>query len=175
MKTKVILVATILISTLTFAQIKMEKVSLIDEKVELNSPTELKPMSGKMWAFKYPNRPKPVFVVSDENAEVNLLGDLTNQPADESQLASFKDFQISNLKKSKPDLKILEQGVKVVNGKKVGFFKFISQAVDQKVFNYYFFTIVDGKILIFSFNCIESLQNKWEKIADEIVGSLKIK
>ena len=74
-----------------------------------------------------------------------------------------------------PELKVLNGGVKVINGKKVGYFKFITQAIDQKIFNYYFFTIVDGKILLFSFNCIETLRVNWEKSADEIVNSLKTK
>jgi hypothetical protein len=70
---------------------------------------------------------------------------------------------------------VLDEGVKTINGKKIGYFKFLTQAVDQKVFNYYFFTVVNGKILLFSFNSIEKLQKKWEHTADEIVASLKIK
>lgn len=59
--------------------------------------------------------------------------------------------------------------------KKIGYFKFITEAVDQKVFNYYFFTMLDGKILFFTFNCIKELQKKWETTADAIVASLIIK
>ncbi len=70
---------------------------------------------------------------------------------------------------------VLDEGVKTMNGKKIGYFKFLTQAVDQKVFNYYFFTVVDGKVLLFSFNCIEKLQKKWEPTADKIVSSLVTK
>ena len=128
-----------------------------------------------MWTLKYQKRTRPIMVLTDEDGEVNLIADMTQQPAVESQLASFKDFQIQQLKKSRPDLTILNEGVKTVNGKKVAFFKFVTQAIDQKVFNYYFFTLVDGKILLFTFNCIEKLQNKWESTADKIVGSLRTK
>ena len=72
-------------------------------------------------------------------------------------------------------MSIFDEGVKTINGKKVGYFKFLARAVDQKVFNYYFFTVVDGKILLFSFNCIEKLQKTWEPTADKIVSSLTIK
>lgn len=174
-KLRLILLLTTLISTLNFAQTKMTKISLVSGRVELNSPVELTQMSDEMWTLKYQNKSKPILMLSDENAEVNLIGFLTNQPASESQLASFKDFQITQLKKSRPDLEVLEQGVKVVNEKKVGFFKFKTQAIDQKVFNYYFFTVVDGKIILFTFNCIENLQKEWEKTADEIVNTIKIK
>jgi len=57
----------------------------------------------------------------------------------------------------------------------VGYIKFLSQAVDQAVFNYYFFAVADGKVLFFTFNCIEKLRKDWEKEADEIVASVKTK
>jgi hypothetical protein len=47
--------------------------------------------------------------------------------------------------------------------------------VDQTVFNYYFFTNVDGKVILFSFNCIEKLLPIWKETAGTIVSSLKIK
>lgn len=171
---RLILIIVVFSFLINFAQTKMEKINIINGKIELNSPIELTAMSAKMWALKYQNRPKPILTLSDEDAEVNLIGNFTNQPAAESQIAAFKDFQLNQLKKTRPDLEVLEDGVKVVNGKKVGFIKFKTQAIDQKVFNYYFFTVVDGKILLFNFNCIESLQNKWEKTADAIVSSLKV-
>lgn len=77
----------------------MEKINIINGKIELNSPIELTAMSAKMWALKYQNRPKPILTLSDEDAEVNLIGNFTNQPAAESQIAAFKDFQLNQLKK----------------------------------------------------------------------------
>ena len=70
---------------------------------------------------------------------------------------------------------IIDSGIKSINKKKVAFFKFITKAIDQNIFNYYFFTILEGKVLMFTFNCIEKLRSRWEKSADEIVLSLNIK
>ena len=163
-----------LFPTLSFAQPKLDTLKLLSDKVKLLAPKELSSMSEQMWMLKYQQHPRPIMVLTDKNGEVNLIADMTQQPATESQVESFKDFQIQQLKKSRPDLSVLDDGVKSVNGKKVGYFKFVTQAVDQKVFNYYFFTIVDGKILLFTFNCIQRLQKKWESTADEIVASLQI-
>ena len=129
-------------------------------------------MSNEMWTAKYQRRTRPLLVLSDKDGEVNLLADMTQLAATESQIPVLKDAQLLQLKKSRSDMKVSDEGVKTINGKKVGYFKFLTQAVDQKVFNYYFFTVVDGKILLFSFNCIEKLQKKWEPTADKIVSSL---
>lgn len=159
-----------------FSQIKLDKtINLLDNKVEIHVPKTLSIMSDEMWTLKYHTQTRPELVLTDENAEINFLVNTTQQPSTENQLAAYKDFRIANLKKSRTDIIMLGDGLKIVNGKKLGFFKFLSQAIDQKVFNYYFFTIVNGKILFFTFNCIEKLQSTWEKTADDILNSLQVK
>ena len=158
-----------------FCQIKLEKITLLDDKVEIMAPKELTSMPDEMWSLKYRNKPRPALVLSDSTGEVNLLADMTDQHAAESQMAAFKDFQLKQIKTKRTDATILSDGVKMINGKRVGYFKFISQASDQKIFNYFFFVIANGKILLFTFNCIEKLQPVWEKSADEMLASLKVK
>ena len=114
-------------------------------------------------------------VLTDVNGEINLIADQNNQSLVEEQLAAYNDFQIKEFKKKHPEMIVRGSGIKTVNGKKIGFLKFTTQAIDQKVFNYYFFTSLDAKLLLFSFNCIEKLRPAWEKTADKIVESLKIK
>jgi hypothetical protein len=169
-------IALLLLPLFSFGQIKLDqKMSILDEKVEIFTPKELSKMTEEMWKIKYGNAQRPVLALSDKDIEVNLIAQFTNQKWKEKELAEYKDFRIANLKKTRTDVQILEDGVKDVNGKKVGFFKFMTQAIGDKIFNYYFFTVVDERILIFTFNCTEKLRNVWEKIADEMVATLKTK
>lgn len=171
----ILFIAFFFLPVLLFSQVKLERISLLNNKATILAPKELSKMTNEMWTLKYQKRVRPILVLTDANGEVNLIADITQQSVTEDQLGSFKDFQLAQLKKGKSDLKILQDGVRTINGKKVGYYKFLSKAIDQKVFNYYFFTIVDGKILFFTFNCIEKLQTTWEKTADQIVASLKTK
>jgi len=157
------------------AQADFVKITLLDGKVELLAPKQLTSMTDDMWIFKYHQKVKPLLVLTDSNAEINLIAQMTGQALEEGEMEKYKDFRIANLEKTRSDLKILSDGVKTVNGKNVGYCKFLTQAIDQPVFNYYFFIIVNGKILFCSFNCIEKLQGTWEKYADEIVDSIKVK
>ena len=170
-----LLALLLLLPVLSFSQGKLTTISLFDGKVELMVPKKLSEMSDEMWALKYRSRERPPMVLTDAPGEVNIIALETKQPADESQMSAFVDFQLNQLKKQRQDLAVLDNGVKTVNGKKVGFFKFLSQASDQNVFNYYFFVIVEGKVLMFTFNCIEKLRKDWEPTADAIVASLKVK
>jgi hypothetical protein len=173
--TKIIFFAFIIPYSVS-AQIKLEKKAFLDNKIELMVPANFKPMTEEMLNTKYPNtRQRPGLVLTDEDAEVNLVISLIPQPIKPEQIGAFKDFQISSLKKSHPDAKWLADGVKTINGKSVGYFKFISSAVDQTVFNYYFFTDMDGKVLLLSFNCTEKLLPKWKETVETIVSSFKVK
>jgi hypothetical protein len=166
----------LLFSTSTiYAQIKLDTISILEGRVKLLAPAELSQMSDEMWNFKYQKKPRPLMVLTDEDAEINLIAHMTPQHVLENQLEEFKDIQIEQLKQKLPDIFFLDSGVKLINGKNIGYFKFISQAIDQKVFNYFFFTIVDEKILLFTFNCIEKLKPRWQDTADKIVASLIVK
>ena len=157
------------------AQTGLNKIILLDGKVQFSAPKELSPITDEAWKVKYHDMPKPTLALSDEAGEINLIVDLTKQPATEDQLDSYRDFRVEKLKKTIPDIKILSDSVKSVNGRKIGYIKFISQASDQNIFNYYFFIVANGKILFFTFNCIETLQKPWESEADKIIESLRIK
>ncbi len=165
----------LLLPVLTIAQGKLDSIELLSGKVKMLSPRVLTIMTDEMWFLKYRNTPRPFLALSDTDGEVNFLGTLTPQQIVESQLVAYKDFNIDQIKKSRPDFVLLDQGIKNVNGKNLGYFKFETQAIDQKVFNYYFFTTVDGKILLFTFNCIQKLRKQWEHTADQMMASLVIK
>lgn len=170
------LIATWLITLLfvenAFAQEALRKVRFLNDRVEIHVPKDLTAMTDEMWSMKY-RRARPTLALSDTNARVNLIADLTASAATEDQIRMFKALHLAQLQKSRPDMELLGQGVKVVDGRKIGYIKFLSQAVDQKVFNYMFFTVHKGKLLLFTFNCIQSLQKNWEKTADYIVTSVK--
>jgi len=169
------LLVLLLLPVLGFSQGKLKSISLFDGRVELMVPKRMAEMSDEMWALKYRSRERPAMVLTDDDGEVNLLASGTRQSASEDQMTAFVDFQMDQLKKQRSDLTILDSGVQTVNGKNVGFFKFLSTAADQKVFNYYFFIIVDDKVVFFTFNCIYRLRGDWEDTADRIVASLKVK
>ncbi len=175
MKINYFLTLLLLIPCLSFAQAKLEKQTFLDNKVALLVPAGFKPMSADMMAQKYPNQSqKPDVLLTDENAEVNLIITRTPQPVQSAQMGQYKDFMVSSLKRSHPDAKFLEDGIKDINGKKVGYFKMISPAVDQNVYVMYFFTNVDGKAVIFTFNCTEKLLPQWKDAADSMMMSLKV-
>jgi hypothetical protein len=164
----------ILLPVCSFGQANLETRKLFDGKVELMVPVEFRPMTVEVMDKKYPDQ-QPDVVLTDDDAEVNIVASRTKQLLEGSQMEAYKDFMIASLKKSHPDAQWLDSGVKTINGKRVGYFKMLTNAADQKVFVYYFFTDMDGRALIMTFNCTEKLLPTWKDTADSIVASLKVK
>jgi len=165
--------AMVLLPCVVFSQTSGLVKRTVTDKVELMVPVQLQEMTQEKWKIKYNTPKRPVVVLTDADAEVNLLIDTTAQPADEDFLEEYKNFRKDNLTKTRKDVAFLQDGIATANGKKMAFIKFWSQVADTRIFNYYFFAVAKGKIVAFTFNCIEKLKPTWEKLADDMLASVK--
>lgn len=74
-----------------------------------------------------------------------------------------------------PTAKFESEGVSTINGKKIGYFTMISQALDQPIYNHIFLTDCEEKLLVGTFNCLDKDKAVWKTVAEQIVYSLKVK
>ena len=125
--------------------------------------------------IKYPNpRRKPSLILTNDDARVNLIVDFMQQyELPDKAIAEFKDKQMAALTSRYADAKVLDSGVKEINGKKFGYFRIMTKAIDEQIYNYFLFTNLEGKVLLMSFNCTKSLMPEWEKTADQMIASIK--
>jgi hypothetical protein len=52
-----------------------------------------------------------------------------------------------------------------INGKEVGYLEFLTSAMDTEIYNLIFFTDLDGKLLLCTFNCTKKSIDEWSTIA----------
>lgn len=158
-----------------FIQGELEKRSLLDDKIEILVPKGWKPMSEEHIKIKYPGARPPKYVLSDVTGGISLAFNHTDSKATQDQIETYKGVLKSSLTNAFPEAEWIDDGVKEINGKKVGFCKVITNAQTGKIYNQMFFTDVDGKLLICSFNVVENKMKDWKAPADEIMNSLSIK
>jgi hypothetical protein len=169
------MLAKIFILGIFFFQTDLEKRSLLDNKIELLVPKGWKPMSEDLVKIKYPGARPPKYVLSDITGGISLAFNHTDSRATQEQIETYKGVLKSSLTDAFPEAEWIEDGVKEINGKKVGFCKVITNAQSGKIYNQMFFTDVDGKLLICSFNVVDTKMKDWRAAADEIMNSLTIK
>lgn len=163
-------------SLLLLGNIELETRSLLNDKIEILVPKEFKEMSKELLDVKYPRtQNRPSYVLTDEGATVNVAFTHLPNAADKTVIEAYKNSIKSSYEKAFPTAVWKGDGVATINDKQVGYLKLITQAADQKVYNYLFMTDVDGKLLIGTFNCTEKLMPEWEEVGEKIVKSLKVK
>lgn len=158
-----------------FVQAELEKRSLLDDKIEILVPKGWKPMSEDLIKIKYPGARPPKYVLSDVTGGISLAFNHTDTRATQEQIEAYKGVLKSTLSNAFPEAEWLEDSVKMINGKKVGFCKVITNALSGRIYNQMFFTDLDGKLLICSFNVVENKMKDWRISADEIMNSLTLK
>jgi hypothetical protein len=154
---------------------ELETRLLLNDKVELKVPKDFGIMSEEMMEIKYPSERRPTLVYTNESGEINVALNLTQNQASQGMIQAYSDNFIQMFKNTYPSAEWKDSGVKVINGKKVGFLEIVTPAIDTQIYNLLFFTDVDGRLLICTFNCTKNNIEEWEPTAKEIMGSLKIK
>ena len=161
--------------SMTFGKIELEIKSLLNNKVELKIPSEFDIMPEELMKLKYPSDRRPTLVYSNESGGINVALNLTENKANQDLIEPYVVNFVNTFKNMYPSAEWKGSGTKNINGQKIGFLKLITPAIDTKIYNVMFFTDLNGKLLLCTFNCTEKSIKEWETTADEILNSLKIK
>lgn len=164
-----------ILSFSTVFPVELEKKLVLDNKVEILMPRGWKPMSEELIKIKYPGARPPKLVYSDNTGAISIAFNHTDSKASAETLEKYRDVLKESLEKAYPDAVWEESGIREINGKKIGFFKVITDTPADKIFNYMLFTDLDGKLLICSFNCVEKKLKEWRPVAEEMMGSIRFK
>jgi hypothetical protein len=165
----------LLLSSLTPDKIELVPKLLMNNKIELKIPADFELMNEEMLKLKYPSERRPTLVYTDKSGGINVALNLTKSKATQDLINSYKDYFVSTFKNLYPTAEWKETGVKVINGRKVGYQELITPALDTKIYNLMFFTDLDGQLLLCTFNCVEKSLKEWEPYAKEIMQSLTLK
>ena len=154
--------------------IEFHRESLFEAKVSIMVPNTFTIMDPELAAFKYPSEHRPDLIFSNESGSITLGFNHTRSQVKEDQIENFKDYLIQNLQKMQPSITILEDGIKNINEQPVGYFEFISSALDSDIYNLMFFTELEGRVLLGNFNCLEKDLEQWQGIAKGMLETIRI-
>ena len=149
---------------------------LLGGRLEILVPSSMHKMTQEEFQYKYPDQNQKVsFILTDSNLSTNILiNHMTEYNLSNDSVYQFKDIQIKKIKAKFPTAKFLEDCSIEINGLKIGLFKVITPAENDAVFNYFYITSLQGKVLIVNFNCVATKMDEWHILADKIFSSLKL-
>lgn len=158
-----------------FSTIELETKSLLNDRLELKIPKALGIMSEGMIQIKYPSERRPTLVYTNETGGINVALNLTQNQANQDILQAYYDNMVSTFKQIYPSATWKGKGIKEINGRSVGFLELITPAIDTEIYNLMFFTDLDGKLLLCTFNCTIENVDEWNPVAHEILNSIRVK
>jgi hypothetical protein len=165
-------VILVLFSNIVIGQDSLVTKSYLNNKIQISVPSSLKELDKKIIADRFPNSKARPFVLLTDKEELTSLKIIEMpQEVSNNEVGQYKGFHMSQMKKE-PNLQLLGDGLKKINNKNVGFIKVIY--TDQNTFAYFFFTSLNGKLLLLTYNCPDKLWPSMESTAEKIVNSLKV-
>ena len=174
-KTIGLAIFTVVLTTAFIKTIDLEIKSLLNDKVELKIPKDFDIMSEELMKLKYPSDRRPTLVYSNESGGINVALNLTQNQASQQLIPAYKDNLVKTFKNLYLSSEWKDSGIKTINGKEVGYLELVTPAIDTEIYNLIFFTDLDGKLLLCTFNCTKKSIDQWTPTAKEIMNSLKIK
>lgn len=158
---------------MTSSGIDLESRTLLDGKLELLMPKDWKQMPDDQVKIKYPGARPPKYVYSDRTGGISLAFNHTDSRVRPGELDQYFKVLKQSMETAYPDAKWEGSGFMDLNGRRAGYLKLLTEASNATIWNYLFFTDVDGKLFIGTFNCVESKLATWKPVAEEIVRSVK--
>lgn len=154
--------------------IELDEKMLFNNKVKVLIPNKFSIMDDDIAVLKYPSPNRPQIIFTDDSATVNCAFNLTIEKASQRLIPKYESKFVLDYMKMPTSLKLISSGVEEINGRKVGYLEILTRAVDTNVYNLIFFTDVNEKLLLCTFNCTVEYRNLWEPIANKIMRSLTI-
>lgn len=152
----------------------LQKLNLLDGKLTVDLSDGFGLMGEEMLEAKYPASNRPTLVYTNENGTVNFAFNHTTNKIPKGKLPEILPAFVGQFNSIYSQIEWFKKDVEKVNGKDFVVLEFITPATDSKIYNIMYVTVIEGRMLMCSFNCLESQRNEWEFKAKESLNSIVI-
>ncbi len=152
---------------------QLESRKILSQKVEILLPSDFKQMDINTITVKYPSEgSRPTEVYTNNNSSVNFAFTHSAKKTTSIDIKKYSDELINILKQR--GITVTSQNQEKINGKDFFIITFYSKALNGIIYNKMFFTVLEERLLIGSFNCTSIMENIWKNKGNEIIKSIKL-
>lgn len=146
---------------------------LFENKMSIMLPETFADMSLEAAKLKYPMEQRPQIIKTSEDTKINFTFSLIEQPLENEQVKEIVQFFKKVLRNAKPDINFIEEKIETIDLKTLGWFDFISNGYDQKIYNLMYFVPIDGKLMHGIFNCPQKDIANWKTVILQVMQRIK--
>lgn len=122
--------------------------------------------------LKYPGKNAPQEVWANKTREVSIGFSNTKEALPAGELKAYVAQISEALNKSVTGIKQHATEFKHINGLDIGMIEFEAPAADTDLYNLMCFTVVDGELIIYTFNCLMHDIETWHNKAVRVIESV---
>lgn len=153
--------------------VSFQTVYILDGKLSLRLPKTFRVMPEELARLKYPSEHRPGLIYTDETHTVNLAFNHTSTLLNQEEIEDFQQALTHMMRSTQPIERWMGEGMEKVDGRKAGTCAFIVPTLNSSVFNLMFYSDLDDKALLCTFNCLEPDMNDWKPVAEAMFRSMK--
>jgi hypothetical protein len=150
------------------------KRKILNEKIELYMPERFEQMKESVAKLKYPYENRPKYIYSNDEYSINLTFTPKEQSASQEELAEICSQFYSLMPRVSPSTQQIEKSEIIGDGIDIPCFEIMTTAMDSKIYNLFFFLTIDGKLVIGSFNCLESSMDDWMPVIKAMLKTIEL-
>lgn len=154
--------------------IQLTERKILKGQISILVPEDFGIMTLEALKVKYPKDNRPDLVFTNDSSTVNLHFEHTDFEATPEQIPLYLDQFLRFFEQNYPASPPLDKGTGQINGHEVGYIEIKLPADGDEVYNLMFYTTVNERLMIISFNCTAGLMEKWKETAFTIMRSLKV-
>ncbi len=150
-----------------------ERKELFDNRMSIMLPETFIDMPIEQAKLKYPMEQRPQVIKTNEAGDINFTFSLIEQQMNNNYVEELMRFFKKVLKTAQPSNVFHEEKVEQIGELTVGWFDYVSNGYDKKLYNIVYVLPVDGKLLHGVFNCALEDGANWRTVALQVIRSIK--
>ncbi len=153
-------------------EVKFIRADIMNDRISAVLPDSFKVMSEEHRKIKYPVNP-PEYIYTTPDTCVNLCLSANGSPLEDKDVPIFGRQILTALKNLRKDALFGEaKELTADGGKHVFFIDFITQGLDQSIYNAMFFFAIGGRQATGSWNCLGKDRWYWAQIFEHAIKTM---
>ncbi|MEM1323521.1 MAG: hypothetical protein AAGG75_24865 [Bacteroidota bacterium] len=148
---------------------------VLDGKLTIKVPEGFRLMTAEEIEARYPSGNRPALVYTDESLSVNIAINHTQNPAAADQLPEFLSAFEGQFEQSGMVEKWIRKDMVKVKGQDAVQLEMMTKAPNTEIYNMVTGTVLEERLLLVSFNCVERLKDIWRPVAVQVSESITTK
>jgi hypothetical protein len=165
-------------------EVKLANVK-VSKSITVALPVDFVPLSGDEARLKYLSARMPIALYTSTDRRTDFGVNIVPSQWVEDDLEMLKNFYRSSFLNLYDSVDFLKEEVQQINNRRFLVFEFIStvrsdpEAVVRQPaainYTYLQYTLVNGKLVMFTFTSPASQKERWQQMAERVMHSVKIK